>query len=108
MQTQLHHPSNPDAETDRAETWTSGEWIGEGQGAGPRADTGTFHARQWVGEGQGSVGESTEHEEHWTSGEWIGEGQGAGPRADTGTFHVRQWVGAPRPPAAKHMPTTHR
>jgi hypothetical protein len=64
MQTQLHHPSNPDAETDRAETWTSGEWIGEGQGAGPRTDTGTFHARQWVG--------------------------------------------APRPPAAKRMPTTHR
>jgi uncharacterized membrane protein len=32
--------------------WTSGEVIGEGQGSGPRKDTGTYDADQWVGEGQ--------------------------------------------------------
>lgn len=35
------------------ETWTSGEWIGEGQGAGPRKDTGEYASKQWIGEGQG-------------------------------------------------------
>jgi hypothetical protein len=39
---ELEKPDNQDA-------WTSGEWIGEGQGGGPRHDTGRFHARQWVG-----------------------------------------------------------
>jgi uncharacterized membrane protein len=33
--------------------WTSGEVVGEGQGQGPRKDTGTYDAEQWVGEGQG-------------------------------------------------------
>jgi steroid delta-isomerase-like uncharacterized protein len=33
--------------------WTSGEFVGEGQGEGPRTDTGTYTAHQWVGEGQG-------------------------------------------------------
>jgi len=37
--------------TDRA--WTSGEVVGEGQGSGPRKDTGRYDAEQWVGEGQG-------------------------------------------------------
>lgn len=35
------------------QTWTSGEVVGEGQGDGPRKDTGTYDAEQWVGEGQG-------------------------------------------------------
>jgi uncharacterized membrane protein len=35
------------------ETWTSGEVVGEGQGQGPRTDTGTYDTKQWVGEGQG-------------------------------------------------------
>ena len=39
--------------TGREQTWTSGEVIGEGQGAGPQKDTGAYDARQWVGEGQG-------------------------------------------------------
>jgi uncharacterized membrane protein len=34
-------------------SWTSGEVVGEGQGEGPRKDTGTYDAEQWVGEGQG-------------------------------------------------------
>ena len=51
MQTQLDHPPNVDAQTDRAETWTSGEWVGQGQGNGPRTDTGAYHARQWIGAG---------------------------------------------------------
>jgi len=33
--------------------WTSGEVVGEGQGQGPRTDTGEYEAKQWVGEGQG-------------------------------------------------------
>ena len=78
MQMQLHHLSNTESQTDRAEHWTSG----------------AFHARQWVGAGQGSAGEPTTHVEHWTGGEWVGEGQGDGPRTDTGAFHARQWVGA--------------
>jgi uncharacterized membrane protein len=36
-----------------SDTWTSGEFVGEGQGAGPRTDTGKYDADQWVGEGQG-------------------------------------------------------
>ena len=34
------------------QSWTSGEVVGEGQGQGPRTDTGTYDAKQWVGEGQ--------------------------------------------------------
>jgi len=37
------------------QTWTSGEVVGEGQGIGPRKDTGTYDAEQWVGEGQGEL-----------------------------------------------------
>jgi len=73
--------------------WTSGEWIGEGQGAGPRHDTGHFHTRQWIGTRQGMNSRSIDDNDQWTSGEWIGEGQGAGPCHDTGHFHARQWVG---------------
>ena len=36
-----------------AQQWTSGEFVGEGQGGGPRKDTGEYDADQWVGEGQG-------------------------------------------------------
>jgi uncharacterized membrane protein len=44
----------PTATTSRTGTaWTSGEVIGEGQGSGPRKDTGNYDSRQWVGEGQG-------------------------------------------------------
>jgi uncharacterized membrane protein len=68
-------------------SWTRGEVVGEGQGAGPRKDTGTYDARQWAGEGQGEQGHT------WTKGEVVGEGQGAGPRKDTGTYDARQWVG---------------
>ena len=68
-------------------TWTKGEVVGEGQGAGPRKDTGTYDARQWAGEGQ------SEQDHTWTKGEVVGEGQGAGPRKDTGTYDARQWVG---------------
>jgi uncharacterized membrane protein len=38
--------------------WTSGEVVGEGQGQGPRKDTGTYDAEQWVGEGQGDPNRS--------------------------------------------------
>ncbi len=31
----------------------SGEVVGEGQGDGPRTDTGTYNDRQWVSTGQG-------------------------------------------------------
>lgn len=48
----------PDASAGMAqgegETWTKGEFVGEGQGSGPRTDTGTYNPHQWVGEGQGS------------------------------------------------------
>ena len=37
------------------QAWTSGEVVGEGQGSGPRKDTGKYDTRQWVGEGQGEV-----------------------------------------------------
>jgi hypothetical protein len=73
--------------------WTSGEWIGAGQGAGPRHDTGRFHTRQWIGTRQGMNSRSANGNDRWTSGEWIGEGQGAGPRHDTGRFQARQWIG---------------
>jgi len=47
-------PTQPvDQGLPRGKQWTSGEDVGEGQGAGPRKDTGTYDARQWVGEGQG-------------------------------------------------------
>jgi len=76
--------------TQSDQSWTSGEVVGEGQGAGRRTDTGTFDADQWVGEGQGpgkTPGAS------WTSGEVVGEGQGEGRRTDTGEYDSRQWVG---------------
>jgi len=70
--------------------WTSGEVVGEGQGSGPRKDTGTYDADQWAGETQrpGQTPGKT-----WTSGEVVGEGQGSGPHKDTGTYDARQWVG---------------
>ena len=44
----------PATNTSRTGTaWTSGEVVGEGQGSGPRKDTGRYAADQWVGEGQG-------------------------------------------------------
>jgi hypothetical protein len=81
----------PAANTSRASTtWTSGEFVGEGQGSGPRKDTGTYDADQWAGETQqpGQTSGKT-----WTSGEAVGEGQGSGPRKDTGTYDSGQWVG---------------
>jgi uncharacterized membrane protein len=42
-----------DSRRGQAENWTSGEVVGEGQGSGPRKDTGEYDAEQWVGEGQG-------------------------------------------------------
>jgi uncharacterized membrane protein len=68
-------------------SWTKGEVVGEGQGAGPRKDTGTYDAHQWAGEGHSDAGHT------WTKGEVVGEGQGAGPRKDTGTYDAQQWVG---------------
>jgi len=44
--------NTPDADAS-SPAWTSGAVIGEGQGSGPRKDTGTYDAKQWVGEGQG-------------------------------------------------------
>jgi uncharacterized membrane protein len=41
-----------DSRTGQAQSWTSGEVVGEGQGTGPRKDTGAYDADQWVGEGQ--------------------------------------------------------
>jgi len=87
-------PVSATSNTPRAgQTWTKGEVVGEGQGAGPGKDTGTYDARQWVGEGQGESGKPTAAGQPWTSGEVVGEGQGAGPRKDTGTHDTRQWVG---------------
>jgi uncharacterized membrane protein len=44
----------PAADTGRTgQAWTSGEVVGEGQGSGPRKDTGAYDASQWVGKGQG-------------------------------------------------------
>ena len=73
-----------------SDTWTSGEAIGEGQGSGPRTDTGKYDADQWAGEGQnpGKTPGNT-----WTSGEFVGEGQGTGPRTDTGEYQADQWIG---------------
>lgn len=45
--------SSIDSRRGQAENWTSGEFVGEGQGSGPRKDTGEYDADQWVGEGQG-------------------------------------------------------
>jgi uncharacterized membrane protein len=72
------------------QSWTSGEVVGEGQGAGPRGDTGAYDATQWAGEGR-NPGKAPGAK--WTSGEVVGEGQGAGPRGDTGAYDARQWVG---------------
>jgi len=93
METQEQARSAAITKPDNDAFWTSGQWIGEEQGAGPRQDTGRFHARQWVGNRLDTPGRSVDNNDHWTSGEWIGEGQGAGPRQDTGRFHARQWVG---------------
>jgi len=81
----------PSASADRTgQPWTSGQVVGEGQGNGPRRDTGTYDADQWAGETQrpGQTPGDT-----WTSGEVVGEGQGSGPRKDTGTYDAHQWVG---------------
>ncbi len=70
--------------------WTSGEMVGEGQGDGPRADTGKYDADQWVGEGQGpgkTPGDT------WTSGQVIPDTDTTTPRQDTGEFNAEQWVG---------------
>jgi uncharacterized membrane protein len=81
----------PTSSADRSgQAWTSGEFVGEGQGEGPHNDTGKYDAEQWVGEGQGrreTPGKT------WTSGEFVGEGQGEGPHTDTGEYDSRQWVG---------------
>jgi uncharacterized membrane protein len=82
------YPTNTADRTSRA--WTSGEFIGEGQGRGQRTDTGKYDADQWVGEGQ-SPGETPG--DTWTSGQVVGEGQGEGPHTDTGDHDSRQWVG---------------
>jgi uncharacterized membrane protein len=74
-------------------TWTSGEDIGEGQGTGPRKDTGMYDAHQWVGAGQRDSGHRAGDAEPWTSGEFVGEGQGKGPSKDTGEYDAKQWVG---------------
>ena len=72
------------------QSWTSGEVVGEGQGSGPRSNTGKYDAEQWVGEGQrpGKTPGDT-----WTSGEVVGEGQGEGPNTNTGEYDAKQWVG---------------
>jgi uncharacterized membrane protein len=75
------------------QTWTSGEDVGAGQGAGQRKDTGVYDAKQWVGEGQGPGGHREGEQKTWTSGEVVGEGQGQGQRKDTGTYDAKQWVG---------------
>ncbi len=93
MEAQEQYRSTAIDKLDSEDVWISGAWIGEGQGAGPRHDTGRFHARQWVGEGQGTISRSVAGNDQWTSGEWVGEGQGGGPHHDTGRFHARQWVG---------------
>jgi uncharacterized membrane protein len=82
------YPTSSADRTGRA--WTSGEFIGEGQGRGPHTDTGKYDADQWVGEGQGP-GETSG--DTWTSGQAVGEGQGEGPHTDTGEYDSRQWVG---------------
>jgi uncharacterized membrane protein len=94
-----------DAPSARAgETWTRGEFVGEGQGAGRRQNTGTYDADQWAGETQ-RPGETPGDE--WTSGEFVGEGQGEGPRKDTGTYDADQWVGEGQggKPATPNDPT---
>lgn len=71
-------------------SWTSGEFVGEGQGNGPRQDTGKYSASQWVGAGQGPVHDSGEA---WTSGQLIPDTPTTSPRQDTGEFSATQWVG---------------
>jgi len=78
------------AASQAGQAWTSGEVVGEGQGSGPRKDTGTYDADQWAGETQ-RPGQTPG--DKWTSGEVVGEGQGSGQRKDTGTYDARQWVG---------------
>jgi len=81
----------PAAGTGRTGTaWTSGEVVGEGQGRGPRQETGKYDADQWAGTTQQPAQTPGDT---WTSGEVVGEGQGGGPRQDTGTYDARQWVG---------------
>jgi uncharacterized membrane protein len=80
-------------DTPAGQSWTRGEEVGEGQGSGPRKDTGKYDAHQWVGEGQGSSGHRPGDAQQWTSGEFVGEGQGSGPRKDTGEYNARQWTG---------------
>ena len=87
------------------QTWTSGQVVGEGQGSGPRKDTGTYDADQWAGQTQqpGQTPGDT-----WTSGEVVGEGQGSGSRKDTGTYDARQWVGEGQGEPAADDDTTKR
>ncbi|HEY3229338.1 MAG TPA: hypothetical protein VGJ87_08960 [Roseiflexaceae bacterium] len=80
-------------EREVGQSWTKGEDVGEGQGTGPRKDTGAYDAHQWVGEGQGPSGHTEDDAQRWTGGEFVGEGQGTGPRKDTGAYDTRQWVG---------------
>jgi uncharacterized membrane protein len=81
----------PSANVDRTgQSWTSGEVVGEGQGSGPRTDTGKYDADQWAGETQQPARTPGDT---WTSGQVVGEGQGSGPRTDTGEYDARQWVG---------------
>jgi uncharacterized membrane protein len=89
-------------------TWTKGEDVGVGQGAGPRKDTGTYDAHQWVGEGQGPSGHHEGEPQTWTAGEWVGEGQGEGAHKDTGTYDAEQWVGEGQGDDKKRDDTTKR
>jgi len=51
--THQHGIYDTPADDQASQAWTSGEVVGEGQGSGPRNDTGRYDTRQWVGEGQG-------------------------------------------------------
>jgi len=88
--THQHGIYDVSAASQAGQTWTSGEVVGEGQGSGPRKDTGIYDADQWAGETQ-RPGQTPGNK--WTSGEVVGESQGSGPRKDTGTYDARQWVG---------------
>jgi uncharacterized membrane protein len=91
--TAYHHGVYDTPDTPAGHSWTRGEEVGEGQGKGPRKDTGKYDAHQWVGEGQGSSGHQPGDAQKWTSGEFVGEGQGKGPRKDTGEYDAEQWAG---------------